>query len=535
MFDLRRLNWLTATTSLAVCLNGSAWSQACYTPPADRPLTTEQLKTLVITDPAILNRPEFSFGNTLGAMIKSASDKVSDTPAERIALLTSMIRSFRVTERINPESNLNLRLKFRPGEAGLDPIKLLGTGPGRMKPVALFNRWDLAPEDYLHCGEHRIVFGRETDPADKTPARFFLIFEAAVDNPHPTNDKSGCEGIVQFWKSLEGKPAAFLADNLAKFYFNGLDTNNDGKSDYQPVIHSQHLGAPYGQVRGNLFMTEGNVPGNPWQLREWRVSLTADGAPTFAMDTVKKNPHPKLYDDVSDAEIEGGFDTLRRAYLAEFLSSYLAELTELDPKAPASPVSGNDLIAKVGANFHGRYNAFTSVSQGKTEDPEALAKDFKTKLATALTTGSIPAACGLTADHILARAGTISCGGCHQFSATREIAPGVTWPQVATGGFVHVREDGGLSPALINHLLPARRDILMKEFPPAVVTPAPAPPTGEPLATPAGARNALARARASENRIEAIDALRDFESSVQSVRQIESQKPGAFTRNRRVH
>ena len=150
----------------------------------------------------------------------------------------------------------------------------------------------------------------------------------------------------------------------------------------------------------------------------------------------------------------------------------------------------------------------------------------------------VPPACGLTAGHVLARAGTISCGGCHQFSATREIAPGVPWPALATGGFVHVRENGELSPALLNHLLPARHDILMKDFPIVVAAPAPVPPPPPPpatAATPAGARDALNRVQASENRLEAIEALRDFESQVQTLRQVETQKPGAFTRYRRVH
>ena len=262
MFHIAKCAWVAPILCVAACLNGSAaLAQACYTPPVPRPLTVNQLKTLVITDRAILDRSEFSFGNTLGAIINSsAPTKVQDGAAERIALLASLIRSFRITERINPESGLNLRVKARPNEAALDPIKLLTPGPGGMKPVALFNRWDLAPDDFKHCGEHRIVFARDADPADKPPSRFFLIFEAAIDNPHPANDKSGCQGIVHFWKSLEGKDAAAAGEDLAKFYFTGLDTNKDGTPDFKPVIHAQHFGAPYGQVRGNVFMTQGNVP-----------------------------------------------------------------------------------------------------------------------------------------------------------------------------------------------------------------------------------------------------------------------------------
>ena len=90
------------------------------------------------------------------------------------------------------------------------------------------------------------MFARDADPADKPPSRFFLIFEAKIDNPHPANDKGGCQGILHFWKSLEGKDAAEAGEDLAKFYFTGLDTNKDGTPEFKPVIHAQHLGAPYG-------------------------------------------------------------------------------------------------------------------------------------------------------------------------------------------------------------------------------------------------------------------------------------------------
>jgi hypothetical protein len=82
------------------------------------------------------------------------------------------------------------------------------------------------------------------------------------------------------------------------------------------------------------------------------------------------------------------------------------------------------------------------------------------------TTSPFPAVNPQTADVILARAQAGTCAGCHMTSpneVVREIPnePDVVWPEVAAGGFVHVREaDRMLSPALENHFLPVRRYIL---------------------------------------------------------------------------
>ncbi len=56
------------------------------------------------------------------------------------------------------------------------------------------------------------------------------------------------------------------------------------------------------------------------------------------------------------------------------------------------------------------------------------------------------------------RAEAMSCGGCHQNSNNAEIAPNVHWPK--SRSFVHVDEQGTLSPALIEQFLPARAALL---------------------------------------------------------------------------
>jgi hypothetical protein len=44
--------------------------------------------------------------------------------------------------------------------------------------------------------------------------------------------------------------------------------------------------------------------------------------------------------------------------------------------------------------------------------------------------------------------------GCHQHSNNRDLGGGVRWP--SSIGFVHIDENGSISPALTNVFLPAR-------------------------------------------------------------------------------
>ncbi|MFX6019153.1 hypothetical protein ABTF08_19950, partial [Acinetobacter baumannii] len=52
----------------------------------------------------------------------------------------------------------------------------------------------------------------------------------------------------------------------------------------------------------------------------------------------------------------------------------------------------------------------------------------------------------------------MTCGGCHQFGTAKEIAPGVRWP--LSLNFVHIDEDGVLSPLLLDRFLPFRFSLM---------------------------------------------------------------------------
>jgi hypothetical protein len=78
------------------------------------PLDPALRRTVVIADSAVSNDPavDFSLGRTLGNIIETTPGMV-DSQAERVALLTSLVRSFRDPSHINPHSQATFPLTVR--------------------------------------------------------------------------------------------------------------------------------------------------------------------------------------------------------------------------------------------------------------------------------------------------------------------------------------------------------------------------------------------------------------------------------------
>jgi hypothetical protein len=317
-----------------------------------------------------------------------------------------------------------------------------------------------------------------------------------------------------------------------------------------------------------LFVTGGDIGNNPWMLREWRVSVSPDGSAVFVPDTVKANPHPALYGTAAANEVEG-FGDLRFDFQDDFVRIHVRELieTELRAQKDGKIPTPTELFAGVGARFANRSNTFESISQGGNDDPLKRAENtgLPTGVDSELKNFNLPKGSTLTPQHILARAGAVSCGGCHQFSVGQEIAPNVKWPATAPGGFTHVTEKRELSEALEKHFLPTRcenLDNFLNKVAPTTTTvasgpttsvsapvqrsaptePAPsstgraaASPTQGPPTAAAKARQALTRVAPAESRLERLEAVRDLEEQVQTARRQDRQEAGAFMTYRRPH
>jgi hypothetical protein len=263
--------------------------------------------------------------------------------------------------------------------------------------------------------------------------RGFLIFEARLPNPTPTLGLAGCAPVADFWAHLSTVIDPITrADQLDKLYFTGITS---GMTQFEPVVAAKHYGLSVaglahvrGQIRTNMFV---NL--HQWQLREFKLTKACpDTAPcTLVVDPVMSRTNPAN-------ELFAG--THSRA--PGFQTAFLTNMASLQATSAAT----------IGMFDAGRFDEFESVSQGGDVIYRNFATAaFKTQIAAAATTG-------LTANNILDRAETQTCGGCHQLSNGANLGGGVTWPQSL--GFVQIDEGGRLSPALTQVFLPRRAQVL---------------------------------------------------------------------------
>lgn len=314
-------------------------------------------------------------------------------------------------------------------------------------PIGLFMRFDLAPSDGSNCGEYRIVYARASGRTE-SQNRNLVIFEASMPNPHVLQGIRGCQKFVRSWAELSNESnLTKRRATLEEFYFTG-------HKEFVPVVSYQNFGDNpngAGQIRTNQFMQ----PESPrvWSLREFKLikSTAGAGALRFVPVSNKTNPFGPLFDGASTHANAAGFQ-------AEFV-------TEVGRLAGAG-------IGDIGLKTTDLYNSGQSQAAGtvyETNYPVNFGDGtnaFRTSIQIALTNlGS-----SLTPDDIVRRAQAMSCAGCHRFSSNIDIGGGLTWP--ASQGFTHISERDadletvggvtrfGISAALIDHLLPARKQLV---------------------------------------------------------------------------
>ncbi|MEE2679665.1 MAG: hypothetical protein VX546_13880 [Myxococcota bacterium] len=316
------------------------------------------------------------------------------------------------------------------------------------EPIALVNRFDLAPTDGANCGEYRVIFARHSG-ATNPLHRNLVIFEAVLPNPSPGCGLAGCRGIAKFWTGLSRvDDPALRADALRRFYLEGFPSRG-----IPPVIHARHFGPGTGQVRTNQFMSGSEL--RRWQLREFKLAQLCDGATgscafQFVPVTVKTNPFGELFDDTTGSP---------RA--AKFQRHYLTQVKNL------SKADVNGFFAEV----PDRFNAGQSNSQGDENDyTEHFVPGgrFEAALEQRLQLLGVR----LTPEHLVRRSMALSCAGCHQLSNNLPESDlgGIKWPRSL--GFVQVSEaltdtnDGSehfrISPALEDVFSPHREAVFEK-------------------------------------------------------------------------
>ncbi|WP_437967473.1 hypothetical protein WMF04_49355 [Sorangium sp. So ce260] len=329
--------------------------------------------------------------------------------------------------------------------ASSDPFN--PAGDDFMEPVALVNRFDLAPEDGSHCGEYRIIYAKksgETNIFDRN----FIIFEGQLPNPNPECGVAACLPVAEFWANLSTLTETQRATALEGFYFFGLP-------GFAPVIQASNFMVGTGQIRTNQFM------GFPWVLREFKLDVGTDSVDSSTRlfvepVTVKDNPFAPLFSTTFDPNDPRG---------GVFQSSFLDAIDGLVPLGDEE----NDISLGTLPNpdFFNSGESKVDTSNDYKEHltgNTAFILDIEGALAPILQARSLPPGM-VTAENVADRATTQSCAGCHQLSSGDNLGGLHVWPANSTqsnapNAFVHVDELGQISAPLQWKFLPHRAQVL---------------------------------------------------------------------------
>lgn len=414
--------------------------------PPDGPLpgacpvsNTQSNPSLVVNDPNVLAR--FSFTRVMD-QVRATADVASSQSTRSV--FQAWMRTFGASAQsgdcndptVDP-NHFGLQCPRFP-ESKLATVDPFATNALiSFRPVALFNRFDLAPANGANCGEYRIVFAMSS-ATPQIGGRGFIIFEGILANPTPQLGIDACLPVARFWQSLSADPSPVSrAARLEQFYFAG-----NAVPGFPPVVAAQSYGLArgataahgLGQIRTNFFidLTE-------WQLREFktrRVCTSSTDASTCRLViehvTSKVNPAEELF-------------TGTHAKSASFQSQFVAQLARLTgtnlSTMSFAPADGFNEYESVSSQINVLYSQFTS-------------PNFRDAIQTRLNGMGTP----LTAIDLLNRATTQTCAGCHQVANNLELGRGLRWP--ASLEFTHVDENRQLSQALLTTFLPHRRAVL---------------------------------------------------------------------------
>ncbi len=408
-------------------------------------VSVDARRSLVATEKVILAR--FPFKRVMDALVAQSG----------VSGLTSLqlFQSWWNTQNPAPLGSCTATLNSYPYEcrpspsegvqAGLDPFaEPLDSNPNAYLPVGVFMRPDLARKTTKSCGEYRIVYARRAGVTDARQ-RNLIIFEGYLPNPRADGLLKGCKALAQRMADLSLDDATTRANKLEQAFFEGFGA-------YSRVVDVTHYGAnpsSLGQVRTNQF-----IDGPTWNLREFKLRRTcgASGctALTFEPVTVKNNAFGPLFGAVANHPRVAAFQGLDWTKLATRLSQ--------------------PTFSSLRLNTPDQFNSGQALASGSDENRYTVQfASAPPAFRSALEAGIVAAGASLTAEQVVLRAQTFSCAGCHRLNNNLDVGGGIIWP--ASTGFTHVDErttevgpEGlerfPLSPALVNKLLPERKQLL---------------------------------------------------------------------------
>ncbi|XXT17157.1 hypothetical protein WME94_43710 [Sorangium sp. So ce429] len=357
-------------------------------------------------------------------------------------------------------------------EAASDPFADANADSAYMA-TTLSNRFDLAPPDGSNCGEYRVIFARKGGASDANSLqRNFIIFEARLPNPNPSQGRAACAPVVDFWlnQSDPTKSVTTRKNELLSFYFTGL-------SGFEPVVHIDHYGhaagPDHGQIRTNEFLN-GTTPPAAWSLREFRLIHGTSGSPSLNIvpSFVKDNPAARLFSPAasSDPRVTNFRSTVFPNTVERLAATDDINRFAYPSALPDSNNAGESLMIPLQNNYLNAIGTGTST----------LRTNIASKLTTLLGSDLSGTAGNLSVDQVVARAESLACAGCHE-PQDRDGAPATAFDVgVPSGPFpntlvftqtsektepISASNPTGprrflISPALINVFLPFREKVM---------------------------------------------------------------------------
>jgi hypothetical protein len=499
---------LSRTRSLSVALVlGGIFATACGGAPSDESSSTSQdlsascaitpapAKSLFVTDAATLK--PFTFEAVFSQIVSTGST----TKQQPLAVYQQMFDTLNVAADDalkgphcdDHKAGKNFLINGFPIECGRQEGTLSktnpfeGTGQDTYVPIALVNRFDLAPSNGANCGQYRIVFGKRSGLTNALD-RVLIIFEAVLPNPNPKAGLAACLPVAKFWDGLttgggggggDGGIDAGTKDSSAKDANELIEASTKDASEAteastrdggQIISHPIEAGAKEtgGEDEdGGLGFVGDNVALPDTASIPTLESFYFKGLPGFAPVIRARNygigggtntgqiRANMFMNAVDEQEWE-----LREFRTAQSCSGGSCTLTIQNTFVQDNPFGG--LFAETGTEAAAFQTAFLS------QVPTLAAKSIP---AIAMTTPNAENAgesdeqelasigrSDLTAQNILDRATTQSCAGCHERSVDVALGGGLTWPP--SNGFTQIDESGKLSLALTGSFLPARAKVL---------------------------------------------------------------------------
>lgn len=275
--------------------------------------------------------------------------------------------------------------------------------------VGLFNRFDLAPVDGSHCGEYRMSFAKFV-PTPQTRSKNRFIFEGVLPNPTPELGLEGCRPVAQAWAHLSTVDDPIQRGLLVKsLFFEGVGPSRN------PVIHIGNYGdnpSGAGQLRTNQFIQMGVGPPEPWMLREFKLRHQCDTTGCtlrFIPVTTKATPRGDFFNPQNTHPLAVSF---RDYFIAQVPSLAVDDFNRFNYVVPDlynAAQSSPQLMRDGVDDFIAQFN--------KSPTPNPFFDAIQAEL---LRIGS-----NLTPHHIVARAESLSCGGCHDHSKGRDLGGSV--------------------------------------------------------------------------------------------------------------